>query len=398
LDIYKNRVRLKVIITFASLLIGGASLLYTQLLVGELTQREQRQMDLFAKTQEYVANNSGGEDLGFLITEILEANDHVPAILTDEKDEPQYSVNISFPEGASEAEKTAILKKRLQKMKEAHPPITVNIKIEGMEDWKQFIYYENSTLITQLQYFPYVQLSVIAILGILAYLIFSSSRRAEQNRIWVGLAKETAHQLGTPISGLMAWVDYLEADEADPDAVHEMRRDLTRLRTVTARFSSIGSKPALKPTPVRALLTETLDYMQSRLPKKVEFEITNALSTKLRPKMSSDLFAWVIENLCKNATDAMAGEGKITVQASEEGEAMRIDLSDTGKGIPKKDHERVFTPGFTTKKRGWGLGLALVRRIIEEYHGGRIFILKSEVGLGTTFRIILPLREEKKSA
>jgi signal transduction histidine kinase len=252
-----------------------------------------------------------------------------------------------------------------------------------------YVYYKNSFLLTQLSYYPYIQLSVIAVFGFISYMAFNYSKAAEQNRVWVGLAKETAHQLGTPISSLMAWVEYFkeQASIRDKELISELDKDIQKLQIITERFSNIGSEPVLQEVNVEELVRTVVDYLRPRISPKIDIEV-NALTSEITAQLNPPLFEWVIENLCKNAVDAMGGNGKITIQLIKGSEGrVFIDISDTGKGIPKAKIKQVFNPGFTTKKRGWGLGLTLAKRIIENYHKGKIFVKHSEENEGTTFRI-----------
>ncbi len=252
-----------------------------------------------------------------------------------------------------------------------------------------YIYYSESIILTTLRYYPYVQLLIIGLFLFIAYLIFSTFRRAEQNQVWIGMAKETAHQLGTPLSSLMAWVQLLEAKGTDPKTIEKLNKDVERLETITDRFSKIGSNPELKPTDVTGLLNRAIAYLKPRLSSKVSFHINTHGKTEVKAMVNEALFGWVIENLFKNAVDAMEGQGDITIDVYHEIQNVYIDISDTGKGIPSAKHKAVFQPGFTTKRRGWGLGLSLAKRIIDNYHNGRIFVKRSEPDKGTTFRIVL---------
>ena len=390
MDLYRNKSNIKVIILVIAMIIGLASLFYTNFLVRKLEDREKKIIDLYAKALEYVANAGLEENINFITTEIVEVNNSIPVILTDENGEPTNSSNsrnISFPKNATEEKKLSILRGQLEIMKEEKDPIPV--KAYGVT---QFIYYRNSNLIFQLKWYPYIQLSIISIFVALAYLIFSVTRRNEQNRVWVGMAKETAHQLGTPLSSLMAWLEYFKSNEKfreDP-AISEIEKDVKRLEMITMRFSSIGSVPKLEDFNLEEVLETVIDYLKKRVSSKVIFEIVNTEDKELTVKLNYSLFYWVIENICKNAVDAMEGVGKITVTMSRTNDKqVFLDINDTGKGISKSQIREIFRPGFTTKKRGWGLGLTLAHRIIEEYHNGRIFIKNSEPNKGTTFRIIL---------
>lgn len=276
------------------------------------------------------------------------------------------------------------LKATLQFMEQQNTPIEVDLG----EGTKNYIFYEQSPLLTQLTYYPYVQFGVIGLFLLIAYILFSTARKAEQDQVWVGMSKETAHQLGTPLSSLMAWVEYLKANGTDESIVNEMNRDVHRLEMITERFSKIGSQPTLQDEDICVVVKNAMDYLKQRTSKNVNYTL-EIPDTEIHTRLSVPLFEWVIENLCKNAVDAMDGKGEFKVIVKEIPEGVAIDLSDTGKGIHKSKHKSVFKPGFTTKKRGWGLGLSLCKRIIENYHDGKIFILQSEEGKGTTFRIIL---------
>lgn len=280
---------------------------------------------------------------------------------------------------------TMALRARIAAMEKANPPILINLPGIG----KHYIYYEESLVITQLRYFPYVQLIILGLFLLVAYALFSIFRNAEQNQVWVGMAKETAHQLGTPLSSLMAWMELLKEQGVDPGAITEMRKDVDRLEVITERFSKIGSAPDLTSEKLYHTLRATVLYLRPRLPGRVRIEIAQPENTELQVPLNRALFSWVFENLIRNAIDAMEGEGSINLEIIPEGNQVHVDVTDSGKGIPASQHETVFRPGFTTKKRGWGLGLSLSKRIIEQYHGGKIFVKKSAPGKGTTFRITL---------
>ena len=282
-----------------------------------------------------------------------------------------------------------LLQARIAAMSAANTPIAVELPGQG----KHFIFYEESLVITQLRYFPYVQLVIIGLFLLVSYILFSIFRRAEQDQVWVGMAKETAHQLGTPLSSLMAWLELLKGRGVDPDALTEMRKDVDRLEVITERFSKIGSEPALAPEKLYHTLRATVLYLRPRLPSRAKVEVVMPQDTDLQVPLNRALFSWVLENLIRNAIDAMEGDGEISLEIVPEGQQVHIDVTDTGKGIPTAQQRTVFEPGFTTKKRGWGLGLSLSKRIIEKYHGGRIFVKRSVPGKGTTFRITLNSNE-----
>jgi signal transduction histidine kinase len=279
---------------------------------------------------------------------------------------------------------TNYVKQQLTIMSSENDPL----QIEFMNTGKATVFYRTSDLVQQMRYYPMIQLVVFALFLIIAYMLFSSARRSEQNRVWAGMAKETAHQLGTPLSSLMGWIELLKMQEEPFVGTHEMEKDIERLQIVTDRFSKIGSIPVLEPTDVIYHIHDTMDYLQNRFSKKFEFEINLPEGELVIPLIPS-LFRWVLENVTKNAIDAMGDHGKITLDLINDSDHIHIDISDTGKGIPKSKIKQVFNPGYTSKKRGWGMGLSLARRIIEDYHKGKIFVKSSVVGQGTTFRITL---------
>jgi two-component system, sporulation sensor kinase E len=386
LDIYNNKSKFKIAILVISLLVGAGSIYYTQNLVQKLAKREQKLIDLYAKSLQYAVDPKNNSDLTFLFEEILDSNSTIPVILTDEKGVPQSSLNIDLPREASEKKKQEMLTKEVEEMKKIYPPIIIDYSELG---FKNYIYYKNSYALTQLMYYPYIQLSIIAALGIIAYVAFSYSRNSEQNRVWVGLAKETAHQLGTPLSSLIAWVEILKSQPENLETAIELEKDVQRLEMITARFSNIGSSPSPKNENVLAVVSDIVNYLNSRTSSKVVFAIESEVSEDTTIKINKPLFDWVLENICKNGIDAMDGIGQLTIKISEVKNKIAIDISDTGKGIPRSKFKDVFKPGYTTKKRGWGLGLTLVKRIVENYHTGKIFVLESEIGKGTTFRVLM---------
>ncbi|MBI4947135.1 MAG: HAMP domain-containing histidine kinase [Bacteroidetes bacterium] len=263
------------------------------------------------------------------------------------------------------------------------------IEVDLGDGRKKFIFYQDSFLLTQLRYYPYIQFGVIGIFLLISYILFSTARRAEQDQVWLGMAKETAHQLGTPLSSIIAWLEYLKMKGVDENTLTEARQDVKRLETITERFSKIGSLPVLDKADILSVLNTSIDYMRTRSSKSVSFSVTSEHSHTIFVKLNIPLFEWVIENLCRNAVDAMDGNGSVTVQVSDQLQFVYIDVTDTGKGMPRSRFKTIFQPGYTTKQRGWGLGLSLVKRIVENYHGGKIFVKRSELGKGTTFRIVL---------
>jgi two-component system, sporulation sensor kinase D len=277
------------------------------------------------------------------------------------------------------------LQKMIHDMAAQNEPIEISIADQG----KRLIFYKDSYVLTQLRYFPYIQLAIIGIFLLIAYMLFSTSRRSEQNQVWAGLAKETAHQLGTPLSSIMAWVDYLETKDVDSETIEELRKDVNRLSTITDRFSKIGSTPLLIPENVVSVIYNSISYLKTRTSQKISYSINVPPEQSIVVPLNLQLFEWVIENLVKNAVDAMTRQGKITIDIIEEAHVVTIDIADTGKGLPRNMFRTIFNPGYTSKQRGWGLGLSLSKRIINEYHKGKIFVKSSTIGRGTTFRIVL---------
>ncbi|MFN3759651.1 MAG: sensor histidine kinase [Algoriphagus aquaeductus] len=383
IDFYQNKKQVKWLVFFVSILIGFGSIWYTNLLVDELRERESRQIQLLSSALEYAATTS--ENLTFINQEIIQQNYSIPIIMVDAAGEPIEFRNIKFKKNANQADSVKTLDKELLEMQEEYEPIY-------LQEADIRVYYRNSELLTNLRYYPYVQLAVILLFGALAYALFNQSKIAEQNRVWAGLTKETAHQLGTPIASLMAWIDYLRNSpvwEENKEIIQEMDKDVVKLRMVTERFSSIGSKPVIQPENLYQVIEETITYLRPRISTKVDMFI-NSDSKDLDAMMNKPLFEWVVENICKNAVDAMKGKGTITIDIIQDSDKyVIVDITDTGKGIEKKNFRKVFNPGFSTRQRGWGLGLTLAKRIVEGYHGGKIFVKNSEVGKGTTFRIML---------
>jgi len=374
------------IVITCSIIIGASSLYYTEILVKKLADREQHMINLYARGLKELSQTDDNKFIMFLLDEIIEENHSIPVILTDEKYNLISSKNIDFPEKASKEVIQKIVKNEIKEMKEEYKPIV--IEYMGL---KNYIFYKNSYLLRQLIYFPYLQTGVLSFFGFIAYLAFNFSRKAEQNKVWVGLAKETAHQLGTPISSLMAWIELMKADpELQAVALDELSKDTYRLQMITERFSNIGSVPKLNKMNILEIVNENIDYLKQRVSNKIIFEIVTEMPDDFEVLVNKPLFGWVIENICKNAIDAMEGDGKMKIYLTQEvHNKLIIDMIDTGKGMSKKQMKQVFEPGFTTKKRGWGLGLTLVKRIIENYHAGKIKVKETEIGKGTTFRIEL---------
>lgn len=389
-------VNIKIILLIIALLIAVGTLFYTQTLVTKLQQREREIVKLYAKGYEYIAVSSSPDaDLTFLFDNIIKPIDF-PVILTDGKD----NVNLDKPEIKNINYDTTLSKEQLRlffdelikEMDQIHQPI--NITYEDSIVFNK-IHYGDSVLITQLRYYPYLQITIAALFIIIGYIGFSHIKRSEQSNIWVGMAKETAHQFGTPISSLMGWLEMLKLNYKDPDAVldigEEITNDVEKLNKITYRFSKIGAKPEMKSNVVYEELKKVIDYFNRRLPqtgKSVELTMTG--NQTICAQMNTELFEWVIENLIKNALDAIeSNSGRININIMDCKKGVEIEVKDTGKGIDLRRRKDVFRPGYSTKKRGWGLGLSLSKRIIEGYHGGKIFVKNSAADEGTTFKIIL---------
>ena len=387
-NIYDSRRIWKVVFLAISLLLVALFLYISNNLVKDLAEQERERMEIWADaTQELATMGSSTEedengnpigtsttDVDFLLR-IIEANHNIPV------PEPEDSLAIEISTGNLE-----YLNKKLRHLKNSENKIEIKID----DATTQYLYYEDSTLLRRLAYFPYIQLAVLILFFAIAYFALMSIKKAEQNKVWVGLSKETAHQLGTPISSLMAWMQLLESMGVDQSIVTDMDKDVKRLSTIADRFSKIGSMPDKELTSINEAVVSSLEYMRARIPKRVNLFIHTNDQTNNGVMLSQTLFAWVMENLTKNAVDAMDGEGRLDITVEDSPNNVVILVKDTGKGIPRKNFKNVFNPGFTTKKRGWGLGLTLVKRIIEEYHNGQIYIQDSEVGRGTTFCIELP--------
>ncbi len=381
MNIYTRKQRWKFSLLITALVIALVSSWYTDKLVKKLSLEEKKKVELWAEGTKQLANLEIETcDISFLF-DVIKNNTTVPVILADEKGKPISFRNLD----SAKAVKPEYLLEQLAVMKTQHVPIV----IELFKGQRNYIYYKDSILLTQLRYYPAFQLSIIALFLFVAYLAFSSSRNAEQNQVWIGMAKETAHQLGTPLSSLMAWVEIMKMRGMDDETAHEVEKDISRLHTITERFSKIGSKPTLHKVDLLPVLENAINYMKKRTSSKVDFMVKASSDTPVLVPVNIPLFEWVIENLCKNAVDSMENTGKITVCVTDQKQFVYIDISDTGKGIPKAKFKTVFKPGFTTKTRGWGLGLSLAKRIIENYHSGQVFVKSSEPGKGATFRIVL---------
>ena len=404
-NIYDSRRIWRVVFIAISLILVLLFLYISNNLVEDLAKQERERMEIWANaTQELATMGSDSEvdeegnpiesnatDVDFLLS-IIEGNNNIPVLLVDDQDNILLHRNFRLPEPEDSLAfeispvNMEYLNKKLRHLKDTENKI--DIKID--ESTTQYLYYEDSTLLRRLAYFPYIQLAVLILFFAIAYFALMSIKKAEQNKVWVGLSKETAHQLGTPISSLMAWTQLLDSLGVDKSIVTDMDKDVKRLSTIADRFSKIGSMPEKELTSINEAVVSSLEYMRARIPKRVSLHIHTNDQTNNGVMLSQTLFAWVMENLTKNAVDAMDGEGQLDITVEDSPNNAVILVKDTGKGILRKNFKNVFTPSYTTKKRGWGLGLTLVKRIIEEYHSGQIYIKESEVGKGTTFAIELP--------
>jgi signal transduction histidine kinase len=380
-NIYRHKTRWKLALLILAVSIGLLSLSYTQSLVKNLKDEERKKVELWAEaTRQIISSSDTTENLAFLVR-IIEGNNTVPVIWTDAADNIIATKNFD----SVKVRNPKYLQSRIVRMKEKTEPILIDL---GGGDIQK-IYYRDSIILIRLAWYPYVQLSVIILFILVSYLAFSSSRKAEQNQVWVGMSKETAHQLGTPTSSLAGWIEILQMKYPEVKIAEEMGRDVSRLEKVTERFSKIGSRPVLAAENIITTVTQTVEYLKSRSSSKVTFKITAPELSGIVVPVNVALFSWVVENVCKNAVDATEGEGKIDIHISETADSAIVDIYDNGKGIPKSSHKKIFRPGYTTKQRGWGLGLSLSKRIIEEYHNGKIFVKHSEPGKGTCIRIVL---------
>ena len=382
MEIYNKTRWWKLFLFIGAGIISLFSLLYTNRLVTELKQEEQKKIELWAEANRQLASDSISKSTLTLVLKIISNNTTVPVIVTNNQEEILFHRNIKLPTKHPEIK----LKETLERMKKFSDPLPVKLS----DNDYQYIYYNRSLLLVKLQWFPIVQLIIVFIFMAIAYAAFSFSRKWEQDKVWVGLARETAHQLGTPTSSLLGWVDVLKMKNTDSELLSEMQYDVQRLQTITSRFSKIGSKPELIPENINEVVAGMIDYLKKRSSARVVFTIDDKTNKPVIIPICRSLFEWVIENICKNAIDAMAGEGHINILIQRIKTTVIIDISDTGKGMTKSTQKKAFKPGYSTKKRGWGLGLTLSQRIIQQYHGGNLSITTSAPGKGTTFRIQLP--------
>lgn len=388
MDIYKKNSVWRILLVIAAIILVGVTVVYTNRIASRLKASEKKSVELWAQAIKKLSSDPLSTDLTFGL-QVIQSND-IPAIITDYKGKILQYANLDSLKIVSD---TGYLQSELIVMKGTHDPVIIDLTSRGLPQDRQYVYYKNTRWLTVLNYFPWIQALLIGMFVSIGYMVITQARRSEQNQVWVGMAKETAHQLGTPISSIVAWIEHLkittEGDDDSQQILKEMRKDLGRLELIAERFSKIGSKPKLEATNIYQQLEKNFTYMNRRASKRIKFDLKfdpNEANVNINPP----LFDWVIENLLKNALDAMGNEGTIQGEVFFDEKFIHIDISDTGKGIPSSKIKTVFQPGFTTKKRGWGLGLSLTKRIIENYHSGRIFVKKSIINEGTTFRVSLP--------
>lgn len=379
-SIYNIELISKIAIILTAIIIAVSTFFVTSSLADSLAQEEKSKMQLWAAATSELATMDTDCDVKF-VQSVITRNTTIPVILTGDSLTDILSYRNIDLENTDSGQ--------LRQMAKEFAAINDPIEIDLGNGEKQYICYGESKLLKNLSYYPIVYIVVFLLYALLLTVVLIALKRAEQNRVWIGLTKETAHQLGTPISSLLAWTEILKSRYPEDDMLPEMEQDVQRLRTIAERFSQVGSKQELALSDLNAVTKKAFDYMRARISKKINMEFS--ATGDIQVMLNAPLFEWVMENLCKNAVDAMENDGTIRVQVRQNGNCAVIDISDTGKGLPMKNYKRIFYPGFTTKKRGWGLGLSLAKRIIEEYHHGKIYVKHSEIGKGTTFRIELPV-------
>ena len=386
--------RVKIVLVLAAVVIAVVSLVVSHVLIRDLAGEERAKMEVWAEAMRTLNHADENTDIN-LVLRVINSNNTIPVVVLDPNGQVQAYRNIDIDRCDNAADTTAFLARLGNQLLASNRFIRIVLDDNRSTGYID-VCYDDSLMLRRLASYPYIQLGVVMLFVVIAIFALLTSKRAEQNKVWVGLSKETAHQFGTPISSLMAWVEILRESYPDDQLIPEMENDVKRLQLIADRFSKIGSLPEPVDTDLKEVMQHVVDYMDRRTSKRVKM-IRRFPDGEVRVRINASLFEWVIENLCKNAVDAMGGEGTITITVAEEQGKTIVEVSDTGKGIRKKDLRNVFRPGFTTKKRGWGLGLSLAKRIVEEYHKGRIWVKHSEVGIGTTFRIELknPLRKSK---
>lgn len=380
MNLFSNTLLFKRVAIAVSFVIVTLILWNTYTFFQKFKTEERVKMEILAEAQKEIGSIS---DLNASVTlplKVIENNNSIPMILVDEKGDILYTQNLDSIKSLN----PKYIEKQLAIMKNQNEPITISY--DGKN--KQFIYYKDSDLLNKLTYYPIALILILILFLTVIYLFYSSNKAAETNRLWTGMAKETAHQIGTPLSSLLGWISILKMEKVDETYIDEIEKDVYRLNTIANRFSKIGSVPELKSENIISVTNQAFDYLESRSSKQISFSFKTD-EKEIKTKLNKELFGWVIENLIKNAIDAMQGKGKLQLEISQTQKKVKIIVSDTGKGMPKKLFKQIFKPGFTTKKRGWGLGLSLSKRIVEDYHKGKIFVKKSELGKGTTFQIVL---------
>ncbi|MGB2413116.1 MAG: sensor histidine kinase [Schleiferiaceae bacterium] len=378
-DVYTGKQWWKAALIAFGVIIGIVSLFYTETFLKELRAEEERKIVLWAKAVEAVFLSEDDSNLAFY-SQIIQDNQTIPVILVNDSDEIIAHRNLDVPEANPER----YLNRKLEEFKESGQ-VLENPYLDGKTN---YLYYKGSSLLTKLRLYPLLLLGVISIYMLISYMAFSNARRSEQNKVWTGMAKETAHQIGTPLSAMLGWVAYLKDKYPQEEAFGEMERDVNRLTAITERFSKIGSQPELTHTALTSTIENSLDYLVNRLGKNVTF--TSNIASDLQAQHNPQLISWVLENLITNATDALEGKGEIEVEARLNGTDIFILVKDSGKGIPSNIQRSIFKPGYSTKSRGWGLGLSLAKRIVDEYHNGSISLVDSQLNQGSTFKITLP--------
>ena len=375
--------RIRTVLIIVAIVIAVSSLFVSQSLVKDLSREEHSKMELFAQAYQSLSDADENTDLS-LVLAVMSGNQTIPVIVVDETGDIKSFLNIEI----RKVDTLAYLNSCVERMRSLGNAIKIYYDESDTEHYNE-VCFDESLLLNRLTVYPYIQLSVVMLFVLIAIFALLSFKKTEQNRVWVGLSKETAHQLGTPISSLMAWNELLKDKYKDDELISEMEKDVNRLQMVAERFSKIGSMPEPVQADMVGVLDGVIDYVEHRSPATVKF-IRNFPNPPVNAKVNASLFGWVIENICKNAVDAMSGKGKLTIKLTEEKNYVTIDVTDTGKGIAKNSWRSVFDPGYTTKERGWGLGLSLAKRIVTEYHKGKIYVAHSELGKGTTFRIEIP--------
>ena len=376
---------MKIVLVVAAVVIAVASLVVSHFLVSDLSKEERNKMETWAQALHTLNNANENTDLS-LVLSVLQGNNTIPVVVVDSTGMVMDYRNVEIS-ADNRKDSLSLLEKEANRMYRSGRFVKIILTDDPHADY-QLVCYDESNLLKRLATYPYVQLGIVFIFVVVAIFALLSSKKAEQNKVWVGLSKETAHQLGTPISSLIAWIEILHENYPGDDMIPEMEKDVKRLELIADRFSKIGSLPEPQPSSLNNVISNVVDYIDRRTSSAV-LMMVNMPNHDVVVRINASLFEWVIENLCKNAVDAMEGKGKIWISVIEDGYDVAIEVADNGKGIRHKDLKSVFKPGFTTKKRGWGLGLSLAKRIVEEYHKGRIFVKESEIGIGTTFRIEL---------